>query len=172
MNDYETDQLNSFAHFAVENMKSFLPKNLLRYVQTKDLAQLFSNVLDIFSGKEDAEFNTDELLQSIFEEIADRVSNDCADYSRTLLFEYLQDALGVIHFEKIEEGETSKKVEAIAKCFSLVSEFKTSEVDVAQIVADITDFSIEMGRSDEKLQESLLFFVETLLVQVNDIRDE
>lgn len=172
MNDYESEQLNSFAHYAVENMKSFLPKKLLRYIQTKDFAQLFSNVLDIFSDKEDANFNADELLQSIFEEIVDRVPKSSQNFSKTFLFEYLQDAMGVIQFENIDENETNRKTEIIAKCFGAVTEFKTSEIDVAQLITDITEISIQLGKFDEKWEEALLLFVETLLVKINDSRDE
>lgn len=172
MNDYETEQLNSFAHCAVENMKSLLPKKLLRYIQTKNFAHLFSDVLDVFSDKENANFNADELLQSIFDEIVDRVPKNSENFSRKFLFEYLQDAIGVIHFEDIDESETSRKIEVIARCFSVVTEFKTSEVDVAQLMTEIINISAQLGKFDENWEETILLFIETLLSQINDLRDK
>lgn len=136
ISNYESENGDEIARCVTENLKGLLPKKALRYIQARDLSQLFNEVLIMFSGDDD-DFTVEELLESIVVELENKVPRGISNYSDAFISEYLEDVFAILPLEEVKKTE---RVKQLAVALDKVDGVEAARIDVSIVVAEITAY--------------------------------
>lgn len=166
ISNYDPENGDEIVRCVSENLKEFLPKRILRYVQTSDLVQLFNEVLTMFSDTEEAEeegeFSVEELLDNITVELKAKVSKDAPDFTGRFVCEFFEDLFGVVSLEMVNQPD---HVKHIASLFRSVPALEPNLIDTTKVSAEIFGyFSTTLGNNLNK--KELKRFIEVLVSQL------
>lgn len=151
ISNYDVENTDDVTRCVAENLKRFLPKRALRYIQTRDLAQLFNEVIQMF-GDDDEHFTIEELLENIVAELKIKVSRDSQNYSGSFICEFLEDIFAVLPLEEVNKGN---RVKEVAAALRKVAHLDRSQIDVTKTAAEVSAYfgnSLGNNMSTENLK--------------------
>lgn len=164
ISNYVAENNDEITRCVAENLKGFLPKKALRYIQTRDLAKLFNEVVQMFSNNDD-DFTIDELLENILSELKTKVARDSPDYTGTFVCEFLEDIFAVLPLEDVSKED---RVKEIANALRKVTDLDPKQIDTIKMVAEVSAyFGNSLGNNMDK--KELKRFIEDLIKQLLDI---
>lgn len=157
--NYVVENNDEITRCVAENLKSFLPKKVLRYVQTRDLAQLFNDVVQMFSNDDDNDFTIDELLENILGELKTKVARDSPDYTGTFVCEFLENIFAVLPLEDVNKVD---RITEIGNALRKVSDLDPKQIDTIKMVAEVSAyFGNSLGNNMDR--KELKRFIEDLI---------
>lgn len=136
ISNYDVENVDVVTRCVVENLKGFLPKRALRYIQTRDLAQLFGDVLQIYGDDED-NFTIDELMDNILTELKSKVPRHSPDYSGLFVCEFVEDILAVLPLEEVSKGH---RVSEMANALRKATDLDRKSIDATKIAAEVSAY--------------------------------
>lgn len=166
ISNYDPENGNEIVRCVSENLKEFLPKRILRYIQTTDLVQLFNEVLTMFSDTEETEdegeFSVEELLDNIMAELKTKVVKGAPDFTGRFVCEFFEEVFAVFSLEVINQPE---RVKHIASLLRSVPALDPKFIDTTKVSAEVCGyFGTTLG--DNLSTKELKRFIEGLVSQL------
>lgn len=141
ISSYDPENGDEIVRCVSENLKLFLPKRVLRYIQTSDLIQLFNEVLMMFSENEENEdegkFTVDELLDNIVMELKAKVSKELPDYTERYICEFFEDVFAVLPMDTINQFD---RISQIVSLLQTVPVLNPKLIDITKVSAEIIGY--------------------------------
>lgn len=139
ISNYDVQNIDEVTRCVAENLKTFLPKRALRYIQTRDLAQLFSDVLHLYEdvAERDDQFTIDELMENILSELKIKVPKNMINYSETFVCEFLEDVFAVLPLEEVNKAH---RIKGMANALRKAVDLDRTGVDATKIAAEVSAY--------------------------------
>lgn len=163
ISNYDPKNGDEIVRCVCENLKEFLPKRILRYIQTADLVQLFNEVVTMFSDTEETEdegeFSVEELLDNIVSELKMKVFKDVPDFTGRFVCEFFEDVFAVFSLEVINKPD---RVNHITSLLRSVPALDPKLIDSTKISAEICGTTVGNNFNTKELKK----FIECLASQL------